>query len=339
MTGNDRPSVLVTGATGFLGRDLIGRLLARGYRVRAAARRAEAVPPAAGLEAVALPDLAQPSQLDALLAGVSHVVHLAGIAHASRAIPEATYIAVNTDSTAALAAASRRAGVATFVLMSSVRAQSGPAAARVLSEADPPTPSDAYGRSKLRAEAAMAEELAGSATRAVALRPVLVHGPGVKGNLATLLRLAMAPVPLPLGALANRRSLVGVANLAAAVTHAIETETVRGVYLVADPEPVTVAEIVSAMRAGLGRRRGLLSVPLGPARVALAALGKSDLWERLAGELVVDTARLRATGWQPVETTAQGLAAMARLARSTGGLRRGERPPDADVRGHRPRLN
>lgn len=317
MTGDDRPLVLVTGATGFVGRDLVGRLLARGYRVRAAARRPDAIAPSAELERVALPDLAHPGQIDALLTGVAHVVHLAGIAHASRAIPEATYMAVNADATAALAAASRRAGVASMVLMSSVRAQSGPAADHVLRETDPPQPSDAYGRSKLKAESAMSEALAGSATRGVTLRPVLVHGPGVKGNLAALLRLAQLPLPLPLGALPNRRSLLGVANLGSAVAHAIETAIVKGAYLVADPEPVTVAEIIAAMRAGLGRRRGLVAVPIGPVRLALAAIGRGDVWERLAGDLVVDTVRLRATGWQPVETTADGLAAMAReVARS-----------------------
>ncbi|MEW5962328.1 MAG: NAD-dependent epimerase/dehydratase family protein [Pseudomonadota bacterium] len=306
--------MLVSGASGFVGRDLIGRLLARGFRVRAASRNPQAAPPSPGLERIALPDLAVRSDFGPLLDGITDVVHLAGIAHASRAIPEAIYMAVNAEAAATLAQASRRAGAASFVLMSSVRAQSGPAAARVLSEGDAPAPSDAYGRSKLAAERSVAEVLAGNATRGVALRPVLVHGPGVKGNLGSLLRLARLPVPLPLGALANRRSLLGVANLASAVAHAIESEAVGGTYLVADPEPVSVAEIIAALRAGLGRPPGLVRVPLAPMRVALAAIGMGDLWDRLAGDLVVDTGRLRATGWQPVETTAEGLAAMARAA-------------------------
>jgi UDP-glucose 4-epimerase len=306
--------VLVTGASGFVGRDLVGRLLLRGYRVRAASRNPQAVPPSPRLERIALPDLAVRSDFGPLLDGITDVVHLAGIAHASRAIPEATYIAVNAEAAALLAEASRRAGASSFVLMSSVRAQCGPASGRVLSEADAPAPSDAYGRSKLAAERAVEEVLADGQTRGVALRPVLVHGPGVKGNLATLLTVARLPVPLPLGALAGRRSLLGVANLAAAVAHAIEQEVVRGTYLVADPEPVSVAEIVAALRAGVGRSPGLVRVPLAPMRVALEVLGKGEVWERLAGDLVVDTGRLRATGWQPVETTAQGLAAMARAA-------------------------
>src|SRR5690606_20224571 len=101
------------------------------------------------------------ANLGPLLDRITDVVHLAGIAHASRLIPEATYMAVNAEAAASLAEASRRAGASSFVLMSSVRAQCGPASAQVLRESDPPAPSDAYGRSKLAAERAVAEVLAG----------------------------------------------------------------------------------------------------------------------------------------------------------------------------------
>lgn len=309
---NARPAVLVTGATGFLGRDLVPRLIRRGYRVRAACRHPELLAQSQDLEPVVLPDLASAGDLVPLVEGVAGVVHLAGIAHATRAIPEARYMAVNAAATEALAAASRRSGVGTFVLMSSIRAQSGPTAAKPLTEADVPEPTDAYGRSKLAAERVLEDTLAGSMVRGVALRPVLVHGPGVKGNLGALLRLARLPLPLPLAGLGNRRSLVSIANLGAAVVHVLESAAVRGTYLVADPEPMSVAEIIAAMRRGLGREPGLFHVPLAPFATSLTAIGKGDLWQRLAGELVADAARLSATGWTPVETTAAGLAAMAR---------------------------
>ena len=306
--------VLVTGATGFVGRDLLARLLARGYRVRAAARDPSGIPERPGLEVAALPDLALAVDLSALVAGVSDVVHLAGIAHATASIPEARYRDVNADASVALARASRAAGVRSFVLMSSVRAQSGPTASRPLRDADPPQPTDAYGRSKLAAGQSVYAALSGSGVRAVALRPVLVHGPGVKGNLRALLRLARLPLPLPLAGLGNKRSLVGLANLGAAIGHAIECEEVAGSYLVSDGPPVTVGEIIASLRAGLERGPGLFRAPLTPLALALRIAGRSDVWERLAGDLVVDTSRLSATGWRPVATTAEGLAAMARAS-------------------------
>ena len=133
--------------------------------------------------------------------------------------------------------------------MSSIRAQSGPAAAGILTEADVPRPTDPYGRSKLAAETAVAK----SGVPFTVLRPVLVYGPGVKGNLRTLMRLAALPVPLPFGALTNRRSLVGIDNLVGAIIHVLGHAASRGeTYVVADPRPVSVAEIMAALRSRHG---------------------------------------------------------------------------------------
>jgi UDP-glucose 4-epimerase len=304
--------VLVTGATGFVGRALVCALSARGWRVVAAARNPGAVQWPDGVARRYLADLAQPIEWAPLLERVTHVVHLAGIAHASAKLPPSLYTAVNTDAAAELAKAARSTGVRRLVLLSSVRAQSGPSAPAALTENAEARPTDAYGRSKLAAEHAVAEALAGCETEWVVLRPALIYGPGAKGNMGTLARLARLPLPLPFADLGGRRSLLSQANLAAAVDHTLTAPQAAGrTFLVADPEPATVPEIISALRAGLGRGPGLFALPDSWLAAAARLAGRGDAWERLDGDLVVDASALTASGWQPVESTRDALAATA----------------------------
>jgi len=179
----------------------------------------------------------------------------------------------------------------------------------VLTEADDPQPSDAYGRSKLAAERALAR----SGVPFTILRPVLVCGPDPKGNLRALLRLCALPVPLPFAALTLPRSLVSVANLVAAIVHVLHDEASNGeTYVVADPQPVSLAEIAAALRAGFGKSPGLFAVPPGLLRWGLTALGRGHNWEQLNGALSVDPAKLIASGWRPDPDTKAALAAMVR---------------------------
>lgn len=300
-------SILVTGASGFIGRDLVRRLVTAGHRVRAAARDPSGLGGPA-IEPVAMGDLAAGIDWSPLVAGVSHVVHLAGLAHSTATIPEPTYRRINAVATAELGAAARSAGVHRVILVSSVRAQTGPSAAYVLTERTPPVPTDAYGSSKLEAEQALATVLAEGTTDWVALRPVVLYGPGVKGNVRTLARLAGTGLPLPLGALTGRRSLLGLDNFAGAIGHVLTSEEVsRRTFLLADPEPLTVAALVAAMRRGRGRTPRLLWLPEEVLRLAAALAGQSAALERMTGDLVVDTTALQSTGWRPLETAAQGL--------------------------------
>ncbi|CAN7577324.1 NAD-dependent epimerase/dehydratase family protein [Bosea sp. LjRoot90] len=300
--------VLLTGSSGFVGRHLLHDLIARGYRLRTAGR--SAVSAISGVEQVAIGDLGTPIDWRPLLNGVDLVVHSAGLAHADGEVPEERYRAVNTDATLALALAAQVAGVRRFVFLSSIRAQSGPISDQPLNEADPPAPTDAYGRSKLAAE----EELAGLDLDWVALRPVLVYGLGVKANMAALLKLARLPLPLPLGALSAKRSLLAIENLAEAVAFSLsETCPVRRSYIVADPEPLSVAEMLAAMRAGLGRGPGLIPVPFLLLALAARLAGRPAAYERLANGLVASPGALLSAGWQP---PAETKAALARLAAS-----------------------
>jgi nucleoside-diphosphate-sugar epimerase len=305
MTGR----VLITGASGFIGKALVGTLASEGWRVRAASRNPAAIPAKAGVERVALADLARPVDWSALLAGVTHIVHLAGIAHAPGLLPDELYTRVNAEAVGEVAAAAARAKVERLVLMSSVRAQAGLSADHALAERDRPEPTDAYGRTKLEAE----RLVAGSGVPFTVLRPAAVYGKGVKGNIAALATLAKTPMPLPFAGLDNRRSLLALDNLIAAVSLALSSEqAVNGTFLVADPEPISVADLVAAMREGLGRSPHLVKVPLGGVKRLMKSFGKEAEWERISGNFVVDASKLTGIGWRPAISTHDGIVRMMR---------------------------
>ncbi|GEO15162.1 NAD-dependent epimerase/dehydratase family protein [Microvirga aerophila] len=303
------PLIALTGATGFIGQYLLRELPKRGYRVRVLLRRPSEVP--AGATSAVIGDIAQPYNMAAALRDVDAVIHSAGLAHAMSGYPEDDYRTINTEATIKLAQAAERAGVNRFVFLSSIRAQSGPVAEGVLTEDRVSTPTDAYGRSKLEAE----QGLGSLGIDWAALRPVLVYGPGVKGNMAALLGLAQSPWPLPLGGLKAKRSLLSLDNLTAAVDAVLKAESpLRRPFIVADPEPVTVPEIVAALREGLGRKAGLIPVPPAILRAAASLTGRSEAYQRLAGSLVASPEALKGIGWQPVNSTPDGLRRLAQAA-------------------------
>src|SRR6266852_4312522 len=302
-----RPLIALTGATGFIGQFLLRELPKRGYRLRVLLRRPSVLPMESASAVVG--DLARPQNMAAALADVDAVIHSAGIAHAMSGLPEDDYRLLNTEATIALARAAQRAGARRFVFLSSIRAQSGPSADEVLTEELAPAPTDAYGRAKLAAERGV-DELG---LDWVALRLVLVYGAGVKGNMAELVRLARSPYPLPLGALAARRSLLALDNLVAAVDAVLAAPgPLRRPLIVADPEPLTIPDMIRAMRRGLGRRPGLFPVPSALLEAALRASGRSETYRRLAGSLVADPAALARLHWVPAVPTRDALAALAR---------------------------
>src|SRR5712691_9302023 len=272
-----KPLVALTGATGFIGQCLLHELPKRGYRLRVLLRRPSSVPLDAASAVVG--DLARPQNMAAALADVDAVIHSAGLAHAMSGLPEDDYRMLNTQATVALARAAQRAGAKRFVFLSSIRAQTGPAADHVLTEDLAPKPTDAYGRSKLAAEQGLAE----LGLDWVALRLVLVYGAGVKGNMAELARFARAPYPLPLGALKAQRSLLSLDNLVAAVDAVLAApERLRRPLIVADPKALTIPEMITAMRLGLGRRPGLIPVPPALLEISLRVAGRAEVYERLA---------------------------------------------------------
>lgn len=306
-------TIALTGATGFIGRHLMSELPKRGYKIRALLRRP--APFALQCDSAVIGDLARPQNLAAAFMNVDAVVHSAGIAHAMSGVPADDYRTMNTEGTVALARAAARAGSRRFIFLSSIRAQTGPSSEVTLTEDFEPHPTDDYGRSKLAAE----QELAKLGQDWVSLRPVLVYGPGAKGNMATLVALARSHYPLPLGRLSAKRSLLAVDNLVDAVAHVLAApEPLRRPFIVADPRALTVSEMIAAMRSAIGRKPGLIPMPEWLLKIALSAASKRDWIDRLCSPLVASSSALQGVGWSPRVDTQAGLAALMNCAQISG---------------------
>jgi nucleoside-diphosphate-sugar epimerase len=299
--------LLITGASGFIGRAVVTAFAQERRALRAAMRRPPQPPFPPGVEIVRQPDLSQPLDWAPLLGGIDQVIHLAGIAHTG-GVAAQLYDRVNRQATAEFAAAAARAGARQFVFVSSIRAQSGPSADHALTERDAAEPIDAYGRSKLAAE----EAVRSSGVPFTTLRPVLVYGPGVKGSFALLLRAARWPLPLPVNDFVNRRSLLGIDNLISALRFVISTPAAIGqTYVVADPGmPPRLADVTATIRKAQGRWPFVVPFPTYYLEIPLRMLRRGDLWESLGGNLRVDPGKLLAAGWQPAHDTQSGLAAL-----------------------------
>jgi nucleoside-diphosphate-sugar epimerase len=303
--------ILVTGASGFAGRAVMTALAEAGNTVRAAVRRPPSPAFANGVEVIQHADLLQPVDWRALLAGIDQVVHLAGVAHTS-GVDRATYDRVNHRATAELAAAAAAVDVKHFVFISSIRAQCGPAADHALTERDPPLPTEAYGRSKLAAEGAVRD----AGVPFTILRPVLLYGPGVKGNFAMLLRAAASPLPLPVRDFVNRRSVLSIDNFISALTFVLATPaTIGETYVVADPGmALRLADVLTTLRQAVSRRPLILPLSTDYFELPLRLLGRTDVWHRIGGNLRVDAGKLMAAGWRPRHDTRTGLTALAQAA-------------------------
>jgi nucleoside-diphosphate-sugar epimerase len=314
-------TTLVTGATGFVGRHLSALLVQEGAAVRGLIRPGAGAL-AAGVEAAPAEGLHDVDGVRRAVRGVDTVVHLAARVHVMResaADPEAEFRRVNVEGTRVLLRAAAEAGVRRFVFASSVKAL-GEHTDRPWTDDTPPAPADPYGRSKLAAEALVREASAHMHT--VSLRLPLVYGPGMKGNMRSLFRVVERGAPLPLGGVRNRRSLLYVGNLAAAVRAVLASPAARGQsFVVSDGHDLSTPELVRAIAAALGRPARLVPVPAAFFRAAgrlgnvLAPLGfplNSAAVERLMGSLQVDCSRLReACGYAPPFTVAEGLAETA----------------------------
>lgn len=312
--------VLVTGATGFVAAAVVPALQRAGWTVRGALWQAgdsAQLPP--GCEAVVVGDIGPDTDWTSALDGVQAVVHLAARVHQDERGPAAdqAHDRVNHLGTARLAAAAAGSpGVARLVYLSSVKAIGGASPrGRPWTEATPCRPVDAYGRSKLAAEQALARLGREQGLSWCALRPPLVYGPGARANLARLQALIRAGRPLPVGGVANRRSFVYVGNLADLVARALERPYVVGAFVLRDGEDLSTPELARRLGSLLGRPARLLPVPARLLEVAARAVGRGRLADRLFGDLAVDDALVREKlGWTPPFTLEEGLGEMVRGA-------------------------
>ncbi len=302
--------VLVTGASGFVGRAARPALQARGHEVVGAARN-----PGQGLGGVEIrriPDIDGETDWTEALDGIEAVVHLAARVHVMKETaedPTAAFRRINLDGARALAEQAAKAGVARLVYVSTVKVNGEASADAPFRESDPPAPADPYGESKMHAEKALLQIGQDTGMEVVCVRPPLVYGPGAKGNFLSLLKLCRKGLPLPLGAVDNRRSLIYLGNLADAIAVCVDHPAASGrTFLVRDGEDVSTAELIHRVCASLGTSARLFPAPASLLRLAGSALGKQATVSRLLDSLAVDDGEIRRTlGWTPPHTLDQGL--------------------------------
>ncbi|HDQ40610.1 MAG TPA: NAD-dependent epimerase/dehydratase family protein [Desulfonatronum sp.] len=299
--------ILVSGANGFVGRALCPVLRGQGHAVREAVRAGE------GDNVVAVGDIHGKTDWSEALKGVDVVVHLAGRAHVLREHGPAldVFRRVNLEGTENLARQAAAHGARRLVFVSSIKVNGEETYGRAFTENDPPHPEDPYGISKWEAEQTLAEISAATSLEATILRPPLVHGPGVKGNLLRLLEAVHQNRTFPLGAVQNRRSLLGLDNLCAALDICVRHPK-TGTYLIADDEAVSSPDLVRVLAKAMGRQARMLSVPLPFMELAAKVLKRRSEFRRLTGSLEVNAVRIQEElGWTPIKRLDQGLEEMA----------------------------
>jgi nucleoside-diphosphate-sugar epimerase len=314
--------VLVTGAAGFIGRALVSDLLAFGHDVTAVVRNPATTRRWNGPVRVVAADIDGATDWQSALDGIEWIAHLAGIAHQpfmEEAATAARYRAVNLDGTAALARAAASTGVRRLLFLSSVKVNGERTGQDPFTERDVPAPEDIYGRTKWQAEQALARIARESALEFTVLRSPLVYGPGVGGNFASLLRLCDTPLPLPLGAIDNRRSMIARANLTQAIMTCFNhPAAANGTFLVRDGDDLSTPDLVRHLRQALGRPARLLPIPPACLTAVGRISGRSNMMSRLVGSLAIDDRLLREKlGWVPPVRADHALAETARAFRAS----------------------
>lgn len=304
--------ILVTGANGFVGRSLVPFLAENGHQIVAASRTRWSGP---GAESFVVPSVGPDTDWSPALKGVDAIIHLAARAHVldeTAADPLAEHRRVNTEGTRRLAQQSVEAGVEKFVFMSSIgvlgndsrKSKNG----QYFTEDDQPNPHDDYSRSKWEAEQTL-EKVRPDAT---IIRPPLIYGSGVPGNLKKLIDHARAGKLFPLAGVHNRRSLLGVRNLQDLLLYVLETTACDGeVLLAADAEAVATWELYSRICHQLGQRPKLLSVSPTVLKLGLRMAGREKMVERLCSDLVVSWGKAeKLLCWAPQYSLDFGLQEM-----------------------------
>jgi nucleoside-diphosphate-sugar epimerase len=314
--------VLITGADGFVGKAVCRRLLKSGLTPRAGLRNASLWPAlkaaTPGLhEFATIGDLGANPDLRSALEDVSAVVHLAArvyVMNDTALNPLHEFQRVNVGGTAALARAAAAEGVRRFVFVSTVKVNGESTAGRPFTEGDLPAPQDPYAVSKWEAEEVLRGISAETGLEVAIIRPPLVYGPGVRANFLRLMRLVERGLPLPLPNTNNRRSLIGVENLADCLVRCVmHPGAANHTFMVSDGQDVSTRELVVRLAPSLGRSARFLPVPELALRLAARLVGKQSAINRLLGSLEIDSSNVRRTlEWEPPVTFSCGLEATAR---------------------------
>ena len=321
--------ILVTGASGFIGRTLCAELSIRGYPFRGVVRKINPhIAVDKHFEFMQLGNINANTDWSSALKGINCIIHCAALVHLkeeNKAGSSISYQSVNVDATYQLAKQAAAAGVKRFVYLSSVKVLgknsnvlskkfnfSRTCANSILTNEVFPNPVDGYGISKWKAEQALWDVSSKSKLEVVIIRSPLVYGPGVKGNMERLLRLVQLGIPLPLGGIKNKRSLIAIDNLIDLLIRCIKhNKAVRKTFLVSDGEDLSTTELLFKISVALGRNPRIFSVPLPLLYYTGKYLGKSAEIERLVGSLRVDNSySCKLLDWKPVVNVEEGIRRM-----------------------------
>lgn len=302
-------NILVTGLTGFVGQSLIPHLIAQGHSVTAISRDANRS--LFGCKIITC-DLNSPLSFGDAISGNDVVIHLAGRAHILNETsqdPYQAYAEINVKATKNLALLASKSGVRRFIFLSSVKVNGEETTALPFNENNRPNPQDDYGKTKLEAEHVLLEIAKKMQMQVVIIRPPLIYGVGVKANFKNLIKLCQSKIPLPFGAIHNKRSMVYVENLidfiALCITH---PKAANETFLISDDEDVSTTTLVRTIRTTLGLPSLLLPIPQSWIVFMLNLIGKKSLAMRLCGSLQVDITKAKTLlGWKPPFTFEQGI--------------------------------
>ncbi len=310
MPDNSR-NLLITGANGWIGQALCQRLANDGVSFRAAVRSVGSALP--GRDNVVVGDIHDKTDWRSALTGITTVVHLASRVHVMADTsdnPLADYRLVNVQGTLNLARNAILAGVVRYVFVSTVKVNGEQTpSGHAFCENDVPNPQDFYGISKYEAEQGLHALAAQTGLEVVIIRPPLVYGPGVKANLAQLIRAVQKGWPLPLGGIHNQRSLVARDNLVDFIlTCTTHPKAAYQTFLISDGQDISTPELVQEIAKAAGVKAHLWLVPFRALVWAGQLTGKSEAMQRLCGNLQIDSTKARVVlGWRPVVSVKEGL--------------------------------
>lgn len=306
MTGNLK--IALTGATGLVGGALLSPLQGSNLVLLGRTR------PSKGNHQFVKVELDTTNDYSSTLSGIDVVIHCAArvhIMHDQAKDPLAAFRQVNTLGTLNLARQAAAAGVKRFIFLSSVKVN-GEATTKgaAFCYQDPVKPEDAYGTSKAEAEKALRLLAIETGMELVVIRPPLVYGPGVKANFAAMLKLAQKNLPLPLGAIHNKRSLVALDNLVDLIVTCIDhPKAANQTFLVSDDQDVSTTELLQMMTRAAGKKPLLLPVPVSWLKLAGKFTGKQAVIDKLCGNLQVDISHTKETlAWKPPMSVEEGIA-------------------------------
>jgi nucleoside-diphosphate-sugar epimerase len=303
---NPMNNILVTGASGFVGSQLCNVLRDRGVSVVGAVRRSN------GAGQIEMGTISSTTKWSDALEGRDVVIHLMARVHVMKEVsncPLTEFRAVNVNATLNLARQAAARGVKRFVFVSSVKVNGEATAEKPFTPFDVPFPRDAYSQSKLEAELALKELGFATGLEVVIVRPPLIYGPNVRANFLRLMQLVKLGVPLPLGAIQNRRSMVALDNLVDLLIVCGEHPAATGnTFMVSDDYDLSVSELVRMIACAMAKRAFLLPLPPGVIAGCAALFGKSEMARRLLGSLQVDIDYTKSMlGWKPVTSTQEAI--------------------------------